>query len=156
MSIYLELNEKLKTAMRSGDELAKNIIRSVKSKVSEHLVACKLPRDGDVADDILLRVLAVNKKALSKAIVEFGTDKERSAGLVAEYEAEIAFCDQYLSIHPVRDVVSIVVETLTKEGISDPKQIGRAIGIVMKSHKQLNLDGAEVRNAVENFLGSQK
>jgi len=155
MSIYLELNEKLKDAMRGGDELAKNIIRSIKAKVSEHLVACKLPRSGDVSDDILLKVLAADKKALSKAIVELGADKERSAGLVAEYEVEIAFCDQYLSAAPQRNVEETVAEVLLREGC-DASQIGKAIGIVMKNCKDLNLDGAEVRKAVEKFLGGQK
>ena len=155
MSIYLELNEKLKGAMRDGDELAKNIIRSIKAKVSEHLVACKLPRGSDVPDDILLKVLAADKKALSKAIAELGADKERSAGLVAEYEAEIAFCDQYLSAAPQHNVEDIVAEVLFREGC-DTSQIGKAIGTVMKNCKHLGLDGAEVRKAVEKLLGGQK
>lgn len=157
MSIYAELNNKLKDAMRADDELTKNIVRSIKAKISEHLVACRLPREGDVPDEIVLKVMAADRKALAKAVEEFKAHGVYCAPIVEGYEAEIAFCDSYIAAAPPqRDVSEIVTEVLTKEGISDPRQTGKAIGAVMKAYRHLGLDGTEVRKAVEAFLGGRK
>ena len=48
---------------------------------------------------------------------------------------------------------ALVRERLGALGISDPKQVGRVVGDVMKSHKG-QVEAADVKRVAEEILGS--
>ena len=90
MTIYEQLNNILVQALRNKDELKKNIVRNIKTKITEYLVSNKLPRD-NISDDTAIIVMKKYKKSLEKA-----ADMMDEGPIRKEYYAEIHFCEQYL------------------------------------------------------------
>ena len=152
MSIEAELQSKLKEALRAKDSKTANVIRMVKSRVTERRTAKGF--DGEVDDKLHLAVIAAYAKSLSKARVEFEVAGERGAESIAELNFELAFLKQYLPEQmdeaQVREAVKIAIEEL---GASDVKMAGRVVGAVMKKHKGV-APAPLVKKIAEALLGS--
>ena len=145
MTIYEQLNNILVQALRNKDELKKNIVRNIKTKITEYLVSNKLPRD-NVSDDTAIIVMKKYKKSLEKA-----ADMMDEGPIRREYYAEIHFCEQYLpSIKDQeREIEEVVDQAIEEIGANGPKDMGRIMGIVMKNN---NFDGKIVKKIVSNRL----
>lgn len=154
MTIYCELNNELKIALKGKDEETKNYVRSIKAKIDEYLVANRLDREKAPGDDIVAIVIAAHKKSLEKGVAQLEKGGERSAGLVGEYKGEIEFCEKYLPDASEEEsaVETIVDEAIKELGVSNVKQAGRVIGHIMKTHKDIQLNGATVKNVVMKKL----
>jgi uncharacterized protein YqeY len=154
MSIIDEVNNKLKEAVKNNDVLMKNAIRSVKSKISEFMVANLLPRD-NITDDVVINVMTTNRKSLLKAIDELVPYKERTQPIIDEYMVEIKFCEHYIPKSlSVDEVTNIVITEAKESNIVAPNQSGKLIGMVMKKNK--GLDGLVVKSAVEKYLNRKE
>ena len=107
---------------------------------------------GEVDDALVLDVVGAYRKQLQKALVEFEKAGERGAAQVAQLRFELAFCDRYLP-RPMDDAAlrTLVQERLRALGITDPKQVGRLVGDVMKTHKG-QVEAADVKRIAEALL----
>lgn len=134
MSIEEQLNEDLKTAMRSKAADTVACIRQLKSKVQETVNAKDFK--GPVDDALHQKVIASYVKSLEKGISELLAAGERSQPLRDKYAAEIAYLGKYmpkmLSEAETLDLVKKAIATL---GITDPKQAGKVLGVLMKEHR---------------------
>jgi uncharacterized protein YqeY len=150
MSIEARLTELLKDAMRAKDSRTADCIRMIKTKHMERRTAAGFK--GPLDDTLWLDVVASYQKQLRKARDEFAAAGARGADALPQLDFEIEFCNQFLPKTASDDEVRAVVkETIARLGAADPKQSGRVMGEIMKSHKG-KVDPATVKRLVEEAL----
>jgi hypothetical protein len=150
MGLEETLNETLTRAIKDRDTRTANVLRMIKTRLTERRTARDSP--GVVNDALVQDVVAGYRKQLQKALDEFERLGERGAAQAAQLRFELEVCDRYLP-RCLDDaaVRALVRERLDALGVTDPRQIGRLMGDVMKSHKGL-VDAADVRRVAEEFL----
>jgi uncharacterized protein YqeY len=150
MSIETQLNDLLKEAMRNKDARTADTIRMIKTKHMERRTAAGFK--GPLDDNLWLDVVTAYQKQLRKAREEFAALGERGAESLPQLDFEIEFCGRFLPKMASDDEVRAVVrEAIAKLGITDPKQSGKVMGEVMKTHKG-KADPATVKRLVEQEL----
>ena len=151
MSLEQQLAETLTRAIREKDQRTADVVRMLKTKVTERRTAKGFA--GTVDDAVVLDVIGAYRKQLQKAIAEYEkVGGERAAAQIAQLRFEIEFCERYLP----RSIDESALRALVKEriaalGISDSKQAGRLVGDVMKTHKG-QVDAADVKRVAEELL----
>jgi uncharacterized protein YqeY len=146
------LNETLKQAIKDRDTRSANVIRMIKTKLTERTTAKGF--SGTVDDALVVDVIGAYRKQLQKALVEFEKAGDRGAAQAAELKFEIAFCERYLPRTMDETALrALVRERLSALGISDAKQAGRVVGDVMKTHKG-QVEAADVKRVAEDLLKS--
>jgi uncharacterized protein YqeY len=152
MGLEQTLDDTLKQAIKDRDTRSADVVRMIKSRLAERRTAKGF--SGTVDDPLVLDVIGAYRKQLQKALVEFEKVGERGAAQAAQLRFEIAFCERFLPRGLDADAVrALVRERLGVLGISDPKQVGRVVGDVMKSHKG-QVEAADVKRVAEEILGS--
>jgi hypothetical protein len=150
MALAQALDLTLKTAIKDKDSRTANVVRMLKTKVTERTTAKSF--SGQVDDALLIDVIAAYKKQLQKALAEYEKVGERGAAQAAELRFEIEFCERYLPKGMDEGALrALVAERLKTLGISDAKQAGRVVGDVMKTHKG-QVDAADVKRVAEEIL----
>jgi hypothetical protein len=150
MSLEQQLTDQLKQAMKDKDQRTADVIRMLKTKIMERRTAKGF--SGTVDDALVLEVISVYRKQLQKALDEY-----RAAGAKGEEHAdqlifEIAFCERFLpkGLDPAA-LRALVAERIAALGVTDPKQAGKVVGDVMKSHKG-QVEAGDVKKLVEELL----
>jgi uncharacterized protein YqeY len=107
---------------------------------------------GEVDDALVLDVIGAYRKQLQKALAEFEGLGERGAEQAAQLRFEIGFCEGFLPKGMDEAAVrTLVAERVAALGIADPKQVGRLVGDVMKTHKG-QVEAADVKRIAEEIL----
>lgn len=150
MALAQGLDETLKSAIKGKDSRIANIVRMLKTKVTERTTAKGF--SGEVDDALVVDVIGAYKKQLQKALAEYEKLGDRGAAQVAELRFEIEFCERYLPKGMDEGALrALVAERLKALGIADAKQTGRLIGDVMKTHKG-QVDAADIKRIAEELL----
>ena len=150
MALAQGLDETLKSAIKGKDTRTSNIVRMLKTKVTERTTAKGF--SGEVDDALVLDVIGAYKKQLQKALAEYEKLGDRGTAQVAELRFEIEFCERYLPKGMDEGALrTLVAERLKALGIADAKQTGRLIGDVMKTHKG-QVDAADIKRIAEELL----
>ncbi|HET6284271.1 MAG TPA: GatB/YqeY domain-containing protein [Polyangia bacterium] len=153
MSIEAQLTDLLKDAMRARDGRTADCIRMIKTKHMERRTAAGFK--GPLDDTLWLDVVTAYQKQLRKAREEYVAVGERGADALPQLDFEIAFCARFLPQAASDDEVRAAVrETLVRLGASDPKQVGRVVGEVMKANKG-KFEPATVKRFVEEELAAK-
>ena len=151
MALARELDNTLKSAIKEKDTRTANVVRMLKTKVTERTTAKGF--SGQVDDALVVDVIGAYRKQLQKALAEYEKVGERGASQAAELRFEIEFCERYLPKGMDEGALrALVAERLKALGISDPKQAGRVVGDVMKTHKG-QVEAADVKRVAEGLLG---
>jgi uncharacterized protein len=144
------LSQTLTQAIRDKDQPTADVVRMIKTRLTERRTAKGFT--GEVDDALVLDVIGAYRKQLQKALVEFEKVGERGAAQAARLRFEIEFCERYLPRRldeaALRALLQERVRTL---GIGDPKQVGRLVGDVMKTHKG-QVDAGEVKRLAEEIV----
>jgi uncharacterized protein YqeY len=150
MALEQELTDTLTKAMKDKDMRTADVVRMLKTKVMERRTAKGFA--GPVDDALILDVIGAYRKQLQKAIAEYEKAGERGASQAAELRFEVEFCERYLPKGLDEAAVrALVKERLGALGITDPKQVGRLVGDVMKTHKG-QVEAADVKRFAEELL----
>jgi uncharacterized protein YqeY len=150
MGLEQELNDTLKQAMKDRDAGTSGVVRMIKTRVQERRTAKDFA--GEVDDALVRDVIGAYRKQLQKAIPEYEKAGERGAAQVAQLRFEIDFCQRFLPRGLDEDTLrALVRERLQALGIGDPKQVGRLVGDVMKTHKG-QVEAADVKRIAEDLL----
>jgi uncharacterized protein len=150
MPLEQTLNDQLTRAIKGKDTRTANVLRMLKTRLQERKTAKGF--GGEVDDALVLDVIGGYRKQLQKALVEFEALGERGAEQAAQLRFEIAFCEGFLPRGMDEAAVrALVAERVTALGISDPKQVGRLVGDVMKTHKG-QVEAADVKRIAEALL----
>ena len=150
MALEQALTDTLTQAIKAKDGRTADVVRMIKTKIQERRTA--KGSSGQVDDALVLDVIGVYRKQLQKAVAEFDKVGERGAAQVAVLRFEIEFCERYLP----KTMDDAAVRALVKErigalGISDPKQAGRLVGDIMKTHKG-QVEAGDVKRVAEELL----
>lgn len=150
MSLEQQLTDLLKQAMKDKDQRTADVIRMLKTKVMERRTSKGF--SGTIDDAMVLEIITAYRKQLQKALEEY-----RAAGAKGEEHAdqlifEIAFCERFLpkGLDPAA-LRTLVAERLSALGVTDPKQAGKVVGDVMKTHKG-QVEAGDVKKLVEELL----
>ena len=150
MALEQALTDTLTQAIKAKDARTADVVRMIKTKIQERRTA--KGSSGQVDDALVLDVIGAYRKQLQKAVAEFDKVGERGAAQAAVLRFEIEFCERYLP----KTMDEAAVRTLVREriaalGIADPKQAGRLVGDIMKTHKG-QVDAGDVKRVAEELL----
>jgi uncharacterized protein len=150
MALEQALTDTLTQAIKAKDGKTSDVVRMIKTKIQERRTA--KGASGQVDDALVLEVIGAYRKQLQKAVAEFDKVGERGAAQAAVLRFEIEFCERYLpKTMDEAAVRALVRERIATLGIADPKQAGRLVGDIMKTHKG-QVDAGDVKRVAEELL----
>lgn len=148
MSIADEVTAQLKDAMRAKDERKLSALRSMRTAFLNEMKKDGSDTISDEACETLLRKLAKQRKESIEAFSSAGRDE------MAEAErAELVVIDQFLpQLADEAQTREWVQAAIAESGASSPKEMGKAMGALMKAHKA-DIDGGLARKIMQELLG---
>ncbi len=150
MALEQQLNDRLTRAIKDKDMRTADVVRMIKSRLQERRTAKGF--SGQVDDALVLDVIGSYRKQLQKALAEYEKLGERGAAQAAQLHFEIGLCEGYLPKGLDEATLrALVRERLQALGIADPKQVGRLVGDVMKTHKG-QVEATDVKRIAEELL----
>lgn len=150
MGLEQALTESLTHAIKEKDSRTADVVRMLKTKLTERRTAKGFA--GEIDDALVLDVIGAYRKQLQKALVEYEKVGDRGAAQAAQLRFEIEFCERYLPRGLDDDTLrALVRERLGALGVTDPKQVGRLVGDVMKTHKG-QVEAGDVKRIAEELL----
>lgn len=150
MSIEVQIADLLKESMRNRDMRTADCVRMIKTKHMERRTAAGFK--GPLDDALWLDVIASYQKQLRKSREEYVAIGERGAAALPQIDFEIELCGRFLPKQAGEDEVRAAVrEAIARLGTTDPKQVGRLVGEVMKPNKG-RFEAALVKRVAEEEL----
>ena len=151
MAIQDDITQQLKTAMRNKDKQTLNLLRMLKSKLTERLTAPGF--SGEVTDELWLDVITRYAKSQKKALATYENAEGESAAAHAEQiKWELDAVQAWLPKKADSAVVrGWVEEAIAGCGGAENAHLGRVMGAVMKAHKG-EAEPSLVREIAEGIL----
>ena len=149
MAIVDDVTSQMKDAMRAKDTLRLSTLRSMRSAFLN-----EMKRDGSdsVSDAICQTLLRRLEKQRKESIEAF--DKGGRQELAAKERAELAVIQEFLpQLADEAQTRGWVEAAIAETGASEPREMGKVMGALMKAHKA-DLDGNLAREIVQELLGS--
>lgn len=149
-----DLKQELKDAMRSGDDRRRNVIRLIESEADKVRTAPDF--DGEIDDGFYVGVIEGFVKRNRKSVQEYEGLGDEGKETVRKLLWEIEYLQRWLpdKLSPEETLI-LVRASIAELGADDPKDVGKVIGHVMKSHpNQDQLDGSMVSQIVRAALGA--
>ena len=146
MSIQDQLTEDLKNAMKSGDAIAKDTVRLIRSAVQN----AGIEKQGDLDDIDVSLVLGKMAKQYRDSITIYREAKRDD--LVAKEETELAVVMRYLPEQMSADDVRAIAETVVAEvDATGPGDKGKVMSKLMPQVRG-KADGSMVNTVVGELL----
>jgi len=150
MGLEQQLNDLLKQAMKDKDQATSDVVRMIKTKIMERRTSKGFT--GEVNDALIIEVISAYRKQLQKALEEFEKVGEKGAEQAAQLKSEITFCERFLPKGLDEAALrALVKERMAALGITDPKQSGKLLGDIMKSHKG-QVEANDIKRIAEELL----
>ena len=150
MGLEQQLNDLLKQAMKDKDQATSDVVRMIKTKIMERRTSKGFT--GEVNDALIVEVISAYRKQLQKALEEFEKVGEKGAEQAAQLKSEITFCERFLPKGLDEAALRVLVkERMAALGITDPKQSGKLLGDIMKSHKG-QVEANDIKRIAEELL----
>ena len=126
MSIKNQLNESIKDAMKSGDEVRKRTVRMVLAAVKQAEVDKRTELDDTAVMSLIQKEMKNRRESLEEA------KKANRADLVQANQAEIDVLQAFLpQAMPTEELRSLVQATIAETGASSPADMGRVMKTIM-------------------------
>ena len=126
MSIKTQLNESMKDAMRSGDEVRKRTVRMALAAVKQAEVDKRVELDDMAVLNLLQKEVKNRREALEEA------RKANRPDLAEANEAEIRVLEAFLpKSMPEEELRALVQAAITETGAASPADMGKVMKIVM-------------------------
>jgi len=126
MNIKTQLNDSMKDAMKSGDEVRKRTVRMVLAAVKQAEVDKREELDDMAVMNIIQKEVKNRRESLEEA------KKANRADLVADNEAEIQVLEAFLpKAMPEEELRTIVKDAITETGASTMADMGKVMKVVM-------------------------
>lgn len=144
-----QIDKAFRKARLERDEKTKNVISMLKNKV---LMELKSGSGAEENDELWLRMIAAYAKQSRKTVNELEGLGDQAAEALEEARFELAFCEQFLPKKLDAEATDALVRKLAEDnGITDKKQMGRLMGLIMKNHRD-EVEGDLARQAAEKVL----
>jgi uncharacterized protein YqeY len=126
MTIKAQLNESMKEAMKSGDEVRKRTVRMVLAAVKQVEVDKRTELDDMAVMSLIQKEIKNRREALEEAKKASRTD------LIEANEAEINVLQAFLpKAMPAEELRALVQAAITETGASSPADMGKVMKTVM-------------------------
>jgi uncharacterized protein len=126
MSIKTQLNESMKDAMKSGDEVRKRTVRMALAAVKQVEVDKRIELDDTAVMNLLQKEIKNRRESLEEAM------KANRPDLIEANEAEINVLQAFLpKAMPVEELRALVQDAITETGAASPADMGKVMKIVM-------------------------
>ena len=126
MDIKTQLNESVKDAMKSGDEVRKRTLRMVLAAIKQVEV------DKRTAVDDLAVVALIQKEIKNRREAIEEAKRANRSDLIGENEVEITVLEAFLpKAMPAEELRAIVQAAITETGAATPSDMGKVMKIVM-------------------------
>jgi uncharacterized protein YqeY len=126
MTIKDQLNQSMKEAMKSGDEVRKRTVRMALAAVKQVEVDKRVELDDAAVMALLQKEIKNRRESLEEA------KKANRADLVAANEAEIAVLESFLpKAMPEEELRAIVQAAIAETGAASPADMGKVMKVVM-------------------------
>jgi hypothetical protein len=126
MDLKTQINESVKDAMRSGDEVRKRTLRMVLAGVKQVEVDKRTTLDDMGVVSILQKEIKNRREALEEA------KKANRLDLASENEAEIAVLEAYLpKAMPAEELQALVSAAIVETGAASMTDMGKVMKVVM-------------------------
>ena len=126
MSFKNQLNDSLKDAMKSGDEVRKRTVRMALASIKQAEVDKRIELDDAAVTSILQKEFKNRHESLEEA------RKANRADLIEANEAEIRVLEAFLpKAMPAEELRAIVQAAITETGASAPADMGKVMKAVM-------------------------
>lgn len=147
MNLKEKINQDLKDAMKSGDKIRLQTIRSIRALILEFE---KSGKGKDLTPDEEIAMLTTAAKKRKESIDQFrqGGREELAAQEQAELEIIMSYLPKQLSEEEILNEVKLIATGL---GIASKEGFSKLMPAVMKELKG-KADGKVVRGIVEKFL----
>lgn len=151
MTLYEQLKEELKTAMKAHDEVALNTVRGILSACTNELVATKRSPQEILCDEDIINVIKRAVKQRKDSVEQYM--KGNRADLAQVEMEEIALLEKYLPPTMGRDDITRVVKSKIEDlgGIVDKSKKGMLMGMVMNELKGV-ADGNDVKDVIDELV----
>lgn len=148
MTLTERINDDLKAAMKSGDQVRLNTVRSIRAILIE---LSKRGTGAITADEEVQALIAAAKKR--KEAIEM-YEKAGRKDLADTERQELSVIQEYLPKQMTREEAdAVVARVIGDTGASGPKDMGKVMGPVMKELKG-KIDGSVIQELVKSRLGS--
>jgi uncharacterized protein YqeY len=147
MALTDEINEQIKTAMKSGDKVRLETLRSIRAGILEFE---KSGTGREMTDDDAFKIINSGAKKRKDAIEQFEAAGRTEA---AEKERlELSIIMEFLPTQMTEDEVRLAVsDIITQLGASQPSDFGKVMGIAVKQMKG-KADGGLIQTLVKQLL----
>ena len=126
MTIKAQLNESMKDAMKSGDEVRKRTVRMVLAAVKQAEVDKRIELDDPAVMNIIQKEIKNRRESLEEA------KKASRPDLIESNEAEINVLQAFLpKAMPAEELRALVQAAVTETGASSPADMGKVMKAVM-------------------------
>jgi uncharacterized protein YqeY len=126
MSIKTKLNDSVKEAMKSGDEVRKRTVRMALAAVKQAEVDKRIELDDTAVMSLLQKEVKNRREALEEA------KKANRADLIEANEAEINVLQGFLpKAMPAEDLRALVEAAIAETGAASPADMGKVMKAVM-------------------------
>ena len=126
MDTKAKLNESMKSAMKSGDEVRKRTVRMVLAAVKQVEVDKRTELDDTAVTALIQKEVKNRREALEEA------KKANREDLVAANEAEIKVLEEFLpKAMPAEELHALVQAAITETGAAAPSDMGKVMKVVM-------------------------
>jgi uncharacterized protein YqeY len=126
MTLKTQLNDSVKDAMKSGDEVRKRTIRMVLAAVKQAEVDKRVELDDTAVMSLIQKEMKNRRESLEEA------RKANRADLVEANEAEINVLQAFLpKAMPAEELRALVQAAIAETGAASPADIGKVMKVVM-------------------------
>lgn len=126
MNIKTQINESVKDAMKSGDEVRKRTLRMVLAAVKQTEVDKRVELDDMAVIGLIQKEVKNRRESIEDA------EKADRPDLIAENEEEIKVLEVFLpKAMPEEELRAIVEAAITETGAASPADMGKVMKIVM-------------------------
>ena len=126
MDIKTQLNESVKDAMKSGDEVRKRTLRMVLAAIKQVEVDKRTQVDDLAVVALIQKEIKNRREAIEEA------KKANRSDLIGENEVEIAVLEAFLpKAMPADELRALVQAAITETGAAGPGDMGKVMKVVM-------------------------
>ncbi|MBN8654090.1 MAG: GatB/YqeY domain-containing protein [Anaerolineae bacterium] len=126
MDTKTKLNDSMKEAMKSGDDLRKRTIRMVLAAIKQVEVDKRADADEMAVTALIQKEVKTRREALEEA------KKAGREDLIAANEAEIKVLEEFLpKAMPAEELRALVQAAIAETGAAAPSDMGKVMKVVM-------------------------
>ena len=148
--IQNQIRGEVQAAMKARDQLKLDTLRGLLAGFTNELVATKRKPDEEIPDEDALTVIRREVKKRKEAAEAFKTGNRPE--LAEKEEKERIILEAYLpATMSQNDIRKVAEAKKTELGITDKKDAGKLMGMVMKELKG-KADGGDVKSVIDSLF----